>query len=184
MKLRLPMRMPADVGMEMSPTLTPVFASMSAIVESSDCGASNSFFASSETNFTLRSGPRRIDGTPAATRRCTTLVIAGDADSSGNGTIGAFGNGSASSCCAAAACEPEPDEACGAGGLVRASGAASGAGADDRSEAFTAPLLRRGLSHFSQRIPPVTSRPHMKHFLAISRLQGYRSYAPTSGVNK
>src|SRR5436189_3880237 len=107
MKLRLATRTPADVGTAMSPTGTPAFVSIPGSVDNSDCVASKMRFASSDTNFTLRSGPRRIDGTPAATSMFTTLVTAGDADSTGNGRTGAFGNGSGSGAGAcAAACGP------------------------------------------------------------------------------
>src|SRR5260370_23346713 len=45
-------------------------------------------------NSALRSAPRSIDATPDAMRRCTRLVTGGEADSTGKGRIGAFGNGS------------------------------------------------------------------------------------------
>src|SRR5262245_48261735 len=94
MKLRLAMRTPAVVGTERSVTRIPAFASIVPRFASSEERESKMRFASSETNFTLRSGPSRIEGTPAATSKLTTLVIAGDADSTGKGTIGAFGKGS------------------------------------------------------------------------------------------
>src|ERR1700674_272183 len=81
----------------------------------SDCGASNNRFASSDTNFTDRSGPRRTQATPEATRTSTTLVIAGDTDSTRNGTTGAFGNGSTAA--AGTAVDPLFD-----GGVVFCSG--------------------------------------------------------------
>jgi hypothetical protein len=95
-----------------------------------------------------------------------TLVIAGEADSKGNGSSGAFGNGSGSGACAwAAAAEAEaPPErrfdsvlsptGGGGGGLIVAGGDAACFGL-------------RGLSHFSQRIPRVIAAPHMKHFEAM-----------------
>src|SRR5437588_3068796 len=88
--------MPAAAGIDNSPMRMPVFDSMNFRFDSSCCEASNSFFASSETNFTVRSPATKIDGTPETTSRLTTDVIAGDADSIGNAKTGAFGNGSSS----------------------------------------------------------------------------------------
>ena len=65
------MRTPAEFGRVRSPTRMPAFASTAARVESSDDGASKSFFAASETNFTLRSGPTITAATPEATSSVT-----------------------------------------------------------------------------------------------------------------
>src|SRR6185436_15288107 len=145
MKLRLAMRTPAEVGIDRSAMRIEAFVSIAARFDSSDCVASKIRRASSDTNFTLRSGPRRIDGTPAATSRFTTLVIAGDADSTGKGRTGAFGKGS--------------------GSRATASMLVSGRGV------VPAEVFLRGLSHFSQRMLSVTSRPHMKHFRAMFPLR-------------
>src|SRR5258708_2368065 len=60
-------------------------------------------------NFTPRSVPRTIAAAPAATRTLATLVMAGEADSTGNASNGALGNGSGSGAgavAAAAAADP------------------------------------------------------------------------------
>src|SRR5205823_7966536 len=116
--------MPAVAGTESSPMRMPVFDSMNFRFDRSDCGASKSFFASSETYFTLRSWPRRTAGTPEATRRLTTLVMASDADSIGNGTTGALGKGSSAT--AGAAGEDEDPTRCVAAVATVASGGAVG----------------------------------------------------------
>src|SRR6476619_6136269 len=85
---------PEVAGTESSPTGTPICCSMNFSDFMSDCAALKSFVASSLTNFTLRSAPRSTAGTAAAIKRLTTLVSAGDADSTGNGSTGAFGNAS------------------------------------------------------------------------------------------
>jgi hypothetical protein len=112
-----------------------------------------------------------------------TLVMAGDDDSTGNGSSGAFGNGSGSGARAAAAealapparrvAELSPNDAfrvttsaAGGGGTTTAGGSggsAAGCGAG------LACFGLRGLSHFSQRIPRVIAAPHMKHFEAMKR---------------
>src|SRR5258708_33286619 len=84
---------PAEVETERSPIRTPVFDSMNLTLMSAGA-ASNRRLASSLTNFTLRSAPRRIEATPDAMRTFTMLVTAGEADSIGNGRTGAFGKGS------------------------------------------------------------------------------------------
>jgi hypothetical protein len=107
-----------------------------------------------------------------------TLVIAGEADSTGNGSSGAFGNGSGSGAGAAAVAAP-PDrrvavlsptgfEVTGGGG-GEAGGGGSGGGA---ISVFAADCFGlRGLSHFSQRIPRAIAAPHMKHFWAMDRIR-------------
>src|SRR5437764_9403036 len=84
---------PAEVETDRSPIRTPVADSMNFTLMSVGA-ASNSRLASSLTNFTLRSAPRRIEATPEATSTLTMLVMAGDADSTGKGRMGALGNGS------------------------------------------------------------------------------------------
>src|SRR2546430_11089947 len=100
--------MPADVGTDSSPMLTPVLDSMN-LTLMSDGAASKSHLASSVMNFTWRSGPRRMEATPAEMSRLTMLVIAGDADSIGNGRMGALGKGSRAT---AGAAEPRCAAAC------------------------------------------------------------------------
>src|SRR4051794_36798889 len=85
---------PDVAGTESSPTRVPISCSMNFSDFMSDCAALKSFAASSLTNFTLRSAASSTDGTAAAMSRLTTLVSAGDADSTGNGNTGAFGNAS------------------------------------------------------------------------------------------
>ena len=131
----------AELGIDRSPTRTLTFSSSDFNVRS-DCDAPNSAVAASETNFTERSGPMRMEGTPVATRRSTTLVIAGDADSTGNGTTSAIGNGS--SAFAASLRNSGPGEA-----------------------TVAADFDFRGLSHFSHRMPPVVSLPHITHLRAM-----------------
>src|SRR5947199_8925651 len=108
--LRLRMRSAVDAGTESSPMRVPHSISICLTEERSDCGRPNSFFASSVTNFTARSAPRTIAGAPAAMITFATLVIAGDADSTGNGSSGAFGNGSGSGAGAGAAAVAAPPE--------------------------------------------------------------------------
>src|SRR5688572_28728056 len=137
-------RIPADVGTERSPILTPVRASMYFTLERSFWGASKRLIASSETNFTCLSGPIKTDATPAVTRRLTTLVMAGDADSTGKGRMGALGKDS--TCAAGDAAER--------GGPVRGGddgdeeSARGGALAVGVSTLGDAVLPLRGLSHF------------------------------------
>jgi 3-hydroxybutyryl-CoA dehydrogenase len=112
-----------------------------------------------------------------------TLVIAGDADSTGNGSNGAFGNGSGSGAEAVATEAAEPPErraapppsVAGFGGAGGVTGSTEGGGtvADFVAAAFGL----RGLSQRSQRIPRVIAAPHMKHFEAIGRRLNLRSYA-------
>src|SRR5688572_9214656 len=106
---------------------------------------------SSETNLTARSGLSRTQATPEATRRLTTLVIAGDADSTGKLMIGAFGNGSGSMAGAVAAVARGCCDCDGAGGCGAVLRALSEGGA--AASPSVAALFFRGLSHFSQRIP-------------------------------
>ena len=134
----------------------------------SACVASNSFFASSETYFTLRSGATRIDGTPATIMRLTMLVIAGVAASTGNGTTGAFGKGSISTIGAVAVCTRS--FIAGADEGVRPSTADEGVRASTATGGGIglAAFVFLGLSQFPQRIPCEIAAPHMKH-LAIDR---------------
>src|SRR5258708_38747457 len=88
------MRVAVDDGMLRSPKRTSASVSSCFIDVSSDCGTSKSLRPSSVTNFTMRSGPTTMAATPAATSTLATEVIAGEADSMGNGRMGAFGNGS------------------------------------------------------------------------------------------
>src|ERR1700682_1283562 len=129
----------------------------------------NSFFASSVTNFTLRSVPMTMAGTPAAMSTSATEVIAGEADSTGKGRMGALGNGSRAGAVAARACAgAEPiDGATGVLASAFAGGAAGGAGGVTGFTEMAGLPFARGLSHFSQRIPRVIAEPHMKHFEAI-----------------
>ncbi len=105
------------------------------------------------------------------------LVGANDVDSTGNGTICAFGNGSADGLVANAACllpagaegdeATDGDAAAGTGGVEETGGgAATGGGALGASgEAgfATAGFFVRGRSHFSQRIPCEICVPHITH---------------------
>src|SRR4051794_11044526 len=143
---------------------TPMCDSVVCSEPRSACVASNSFFASSETYFTLRSGATRIDGTPATIIRLTMLVIAGVAASTGNGTTGAFGNGSISTIGAVAVCTRSLVARAGEGGGVGGIGFSTGAAC-----AGLAAFVFLGLSQFPQRIPCEIAAPHMKH-LAIDRL--------------
>src|SRR5437660_8083406 len=172
--LRLRMRSAIEVGTESSPMRVPHSISICLTVARSDCGTPKSFFASSVTNFTVRSAPRTMAGAPAAMITFATLVMAGDADSTGNGSSGAFGNGSGSGAGAGAAAVAAPPErrvavlsltGAGAGG---GGGAGSGAASFFGADAFGL----RGLSHFSQRIPRAIAAPHMKHFWAIPPISG------------
>jgi len=106
-----------------------------------------------------------------------TLVIAGDADSTGNGSSGAFGNGSGSGAGAAAVAAPPERRVAvlSPTGFETAGGAAVGAGGGgagtEAASVFAADCFGlRGLSHFSQRIPRAIAAPHMKHFWAINEL--------------
>jgi hypothetical protein len=108
-----------------------------------------------------------------------TLVIAGEADSTGNGSSGAFGNGSGSGAGAAAVAAPperrvavlSPTGFETVGGDATAGGAGAGGAASAVTAGFAAASFGlRGLSHFSQRIPRVIAAPHMKHFWAINEL--------------
>src|SRR3954447_923398 len=141
--------MPAVVGTDNSPTFIPICCSMYFSDFMSDGAALKSLVASSLTNFTLRSAARSTDGTAAAMSRLTTLVSAGDADSTGNGSSGAFGNASSSATAVAAAgVAAGVDFGVGRG---TGGGAADGSGVSSTLMAIDFPL--RGLSHFSQRIP-------------------------------
>jgi hypothetical protein len=91
----------------------------------SDEGSSErSTCASPEQYLTDRSEPTRSEGSFAAVRTSQMLVGAMEVDSTGNGTIGAFGNGSADGFVARAAClpppvpEPEADEETAGGGAA------------------------------------------------------------------
>ena len=131
----------------------------------SDCGASNNRFASSDTNFTDRSGPGRTQATPEATRTSTTLVIAGDTDSTRNGTTGAFGNGSTAAAGAAL-------EALFGGGVVFFAGGSGGRLNAGMATVFVVwDRVFFGGSHFSHKIPVEISRPHMKHLEAMRRFR-------------
>src|SRR5687767_3639021 len=121
MKLRLPMRTPAVVGTLRSVTRIPAFDSTAVRFASSEWGVSKMRRASSDTNLTARSGPRRTQATPEATSRLTTLVIAGDADSTGKLMTGAFGNGSGAMAGAVAALARGCDDAAACGAVLRAS---------------------------------------------------------------
>src|SRR5437764_7473305 len=133
--LRLRMRSAVDIGTDSSPMRAPIRISICLADAKSDCGTPKSFFASSVTNFTARSAPRTIAGAPAAMMTLATLVIAGDADSTGNGSSGAFGNGSGSGAGAAAVAAPperrvgvlSPTGFDGAGGGGGAAGGGAGA---------------------------------------------------------
>src|SRR4051795_603685 len=182
--LRLRMRSAIDVGTDSSPMRAPHSISICLTVARSDCGTPKSFFASSVTNFTVRSAPRTIAGAPAAMITLATLVIAGDADSTGNGSNGAFGNGSGSGAGAAAVAAPPERRVAVLSPAVFAATGGGGGGAGDRSAgggvaSFFAAVSfgLRGLSHFSQRIPRAIAAPHMKHFWAIDRTLDWRSYA-------
>jgi hypothetical protein len=117
-----------------------------------------------------------------------TLVIAGDADSTGKGSSGAFGNGSGSGAGSAAAAAagpadrrvplPSPGTLARAGTAISTEGFgregrfgnAGGGNATLTDVAlgfFSACFGRRGVSHRSQRIPRAIAAPHMKHFEAI-----------------
>jgi hypothetical protein len=106
-----------------------------------------------------------------------TLVIAGDDDSTGNGSSGAFGNGSGSGAGAAAVAAPPERRVAvlSPTGFEATGGGAGGAGGGGAASAVTAVFAAggfglRGLSHFSQRIPRVIAAPHMKHFWAMNEL--------------
>src|SRR5438270_1442077 len=168
--LRLRMRSAVDIGTDSSPMRAPIRISMCLADAKSDCGTPKSFFASSVTNFTARSAPRTIAGAPAAMITLATLVIAGDDDSTGNGSSGAFGNGSGSGAGAAAVAAP-PDlrvAVLSPTGLDAMGGGGGAAGGGAGASVFAADCFGlRGLSHFSQRIPRAIAAPHMKHFWAM-----------------
>src|SRR5207302_7260053 len=135
--------------------------------------------------FTLRSGPTTTPATPAAMRTFATEVMAGVADSRGNGRIGALGKGSRAGAVASVS-GALPLPASGAllaieallvsgallergallesGALLSSSSSndeASCAGAAGGGSAATGlsagyPLVR-GLSHFSQGVPPLSA---------------------------
>ena len=168
------MRSAVEVGTDSSPMRVPHSISICLTVARSDCGRPKSFFASSVTNFTVRSAPRTIAGAPAAMITFATLVIAGEADSTGNGSSGAFGNGSGSGTGAGAAAAAAPPERRVAVLSPAGGGAGRGGGAGDGAASFFAAgsFGLRGLSHFSQRIPRAIAAPHMKHFWAMNRSLG------------
>src|SRR6185369_2316209 len=153
------MWMPDVAGTDISPTRMPICCSMKRSDFMSDCAALNSFAASSLTNFTLRSDPRSTAGTAAAIRMLTTLVSAGDADSTGNGSTGAFGK--ASSATAVVSFERGGVTVTGADGGF---GEGRGAGGASTTSGAALTFGFRGLSHLSQRIPCEIDEPHMKHF--------------------
>src|SRR6266852_1938505 len=101
--LRLLIRSAVDDGTDNSPTRAPLSVSICLTVARSVCGTRNRRFASSVTNFTLRSAESTIAGAPAAMRTLAMLVMAGEADSTGNGSRGALGKGSGSGAIAVAA---------------------------------------------------------------------------------
>ncbi len=164
------MRVAVVDGTARSPIRTSESASTCLTVAISAGEISNSFFASSVTNFTLRSVPTTMAGTPAAMSTSATEVMAGDADSMGNGRMGALGNGSSAGAVASRAWAGEELMEGAAGGAFTSAfvaGATEGAGGVT-GFTFSAGLpFERGLSHFSQRIPRVIAVPHMKHFEAI-----------------
>src|SRR3954447_10931122 len=175
--LRLRMRSAIEVGTDSSPMRAPHSISICLTVARSDCGRPKSFFASSVTNFTVRSAPRTIAGAPAAMITFATLVIAGDADSTGNGSSGAFGNGSGSGAGAAAVAAP-PERRVAVLSPAGAGAGGGGGGGGGAASFFAADSFGlRGLSHFSQRIPRAIAAPHMKHFWAMNRSLDWRSYA-------
>src|SRR6185436_14531578 len=152
----------ADVaGTASSPICSPLSDSICFTVARSAWATPKSFFACDVTNFTARSGPRTIEATPAAMSTFATLVIAGEADSNGKGTTGAFGKGSGAMAVAVAAEERPSPRAAGRGGSDAVTG---GTGVVPLS-VFVFGL--RGLSHRSQRIPSEIAAPHMKHLEAI-----------------
>src|SRR5437764_10560342 len=160
--LRLRMRSAIDVGTDSSPMRAPHTISICLTVARSDCGTPKSFFASSVTNFTARSAPRTMAGAPAAMITLATLVIAGDDDSTGNGSSGAFGNGSGSGAGAAAVATPPERRVAvlsptgfeameGRGGATEGGGGAAGGGGG--ASVFAADCFGlRGLSRFSRRV--------------------------------
>jgi len=97
-----------------------------------------------------------------------TLVIAGDADSTGNGSSGAFGNGSGSGAGAAAVAAPPERRVA----VLSPTGGGAGGGGGAASFFAADAFGLRGLSHFSQRIPRAIAAPHMKHFWAIPPISG------------
>jgi hypothetical protein len=123
-----------------------------------------STWASPEQYLTERSEPISSDGSFAAVRTSHMLDGANDVDSTGKGTIGAFGNGSAAGFVARAACL-EPDDAAGAGGAAGGAFGASGGTAGFEAAGCTGAAARfvRGRSHFSQRIPCEICVPHITH---------------------
>src|ERR1041385_5167780 len=146
----------------------PVMLSICLIVARSACATPKTFFASSVTNFTLRSGARTIPAAPAARRICATLLIAGDADSTGKCTTCAFGSSSTIAAGAAAARAPE---LCADGFATTDGGGAAGGGVGTCGigvvpvSVFDFAFF--GVSHLSHRIPCVIVAPHMKHLEAI-----------------
>jgi hypothetical protein len=103
-----------------------------------------------------------------------TLVIAGDADSTGKGSSGAFGNGSGSGAGAVAvAAPPERRVSTGCFGAAADAGSAGGGAGVFAADGFGF----RGVSHRSQRIPRAIAAPHMKHFWAMERSLDRGSYA-------
>src|ERR1051325_2686322 len=166
----LPMCSAEVAGTESSPMCSPASASICLTVPRSDCATPKSFLACDVTNFTPGSGPRTIEATPAAISTLATLVIASEADSTGKGTTGAFGNASGATAGAVAcAADPSPREA-GRGGRE-----APGEGPTFGTAVVPLSVFAfgfRGLSHFSQRMPSEIAAPHMKHLEAI---EGHRS---------
>jgi hypothetical protein len=113
------------------------------------------------------------------------LVIAGEADSTGNGRSGALGKGSGSGAIAVAAAAwplfrgaEVSRGGCGGcafgfaetGALARgASTGGEGGITSDAALAGAGCFGFLGLSHRSQRIPRVIAAPHMKHFEAMGQ---------------
>src|SRR5258708_25114183 len=165
------MRVAVVDGTARSPIRTSESASTCLTVAISAGEIPNSFFASSVTNFTLRSVPTTMAGTPAAMSTSATEVMAGEADSMGKGRMGALGNGSSAGAVASRAWAGGELVDVAAGGAFTsafAAGAAAEGAGGVTGFTFSAGLpFERGLSHFSQRIPRVIAVPHMKHFEAI-----------------
>src|SRR5258708_32487289 len=150
------MRVAVVDGTARSPIRTSESASTCLTVAISAGEIPNNFFASSVTNFTLRSVPTTVAGTPAAMSTSATEVMAGEADSMGNGRIGALGNGSSAGAVASRAWAGEELMDGAAGGAAGeaftsafVAGAAEGGGGATRFTFSAGVAFVRGLSHFS-----------------------------------
>jgi hypothetical protein len=122
-------------------------------------------------------------------RTLAMLVMAGEADSTGNGRRGALGKGSGSGAIAVAAAawpllrgaadSREGWGCCGGGcafGLAGSDALARGVSTGDEGGIASEAALAGagcfgflGLSHRSQRIPRVIAAPHIKHFEAMGQ---------------